>query len=235
MKKFQDMRTPLVEGVYDKNIFKAIFLAGGPGSGKSYVAKASTAGMGLKMVNSDDQFEYLLDKEGLTKKMNTPRGERETDKRDAVRDRGKVLTAKKRGDIGTGKGGFVEGRLGMIIDGTGHDFEKIARQSSKLRMLGYETYMVFVNTSLDVALKANAERDRVVPTSVVTKSHKAVQSNLGKFSSHFRGNLVIVDNNDREEEPIKIAFKQVGQLLRKPVKNQIAKNWIAMELQKKRR
>jgi len=235
MKKFQDMRTPLVEGVYDKNIFKAIFLAGGPGSGKSYVAKASTAGMGLKMVNSDDQFEYLLDKEGLTKKMNTRRGEREAEKRDDARDRGKVLTAKKRGNIGTGKGGFVEGRLGMIIDGTGHDFDKIARQSSKLRMLGYETYMVFVNTSLDVALKANAERDRVVPTSVVTKSHKAVQSNLGKFSSHFRGNLIIVDNNDRKEEPLKIAFKQVGQLLRKPVKNQIAKNWIAMELQKKRR
>ena len=228
MKKFQDMRTPLVEGVYDKNIFKAIFLAGGPGSGKSYVAKASTGGMGLKMVNSDDQFEFMLDKEGLTKKMNTPRGERETEKRDVVRDRAKELTSKR-------KGNYVEGRLGIIIDGTGHDFDKISRQSSKLRMLGYETYMVFVNTSLDVALKANAERDRVVPTSVVTKSHKAVQSNLGKFSSHFRGNLVIVDNNDREEEPLKIAFKQVGQLLRKPVKNQIAKNWIAMELEKKRR
>ena len=222
------MRTPLVEGVYDKNIFKAIFLAGGPGSGKSYVAKASTAGMGLKMVNSDDQFEYLLDKEGLTKKMNTRRGEREAEKRDVVRDRAKGLTSKI-------KGNYVEGRLGIISDGTGHDFEKIARQSSKLRMLGYETYMVFVNTSLDVALAANAKRDRVVPESIVTKSHKAVQSNLGKFSQHFRGNLVIVDNNDREEQPLKMAFKQVGQLLRKPVKNQIAKNWIAMELEKKRR
>ena len=222
------MRTPLVEGVYDKNIFKAIFLAGGPGSGKSYVAKASTGGMGLKMVNSDDQFEYLLDKEGLTKKMNTRRGEREAEKRDVVRDRAKGLTSKI-------KGNYVEGRLGIIIDGTGHDFEKIARQSSKLRMLGYETYMVFVNTSLDVALAANAKRDRVVPESIVTKSHKAVQSNLGKFSQHFRGNLVIVDNNDREEQPLKMAFKQVGQLLRKPVKNQIAKNWIAMELEKKRR
>ncbi len=222
------MRTPLVEGVYDKNIFKAIFLAGGPGSGKSYVAKASTGGMGLKMVNSDDQFEYLLDKEGLTKKMNTPRGEREAEKRDVVRDRAKGLTSKI-------KGNYVEGRLGIIIDGTGHDFDKIARQSSKLRMLGYETYMVFVNTSLDVALAANAKRDRVVPESIVTKSHKAVQSNLGKFSSHFRGNLVIVDNNDRKEEPLKMAFKHVGQLLRKPVKNQIAKNWIAMELEKKRR
>ena len=228
MIKFQDLQTPLVEGVYDKNIFKAIFLAGGPGSGKSYVAKASTGGMGLKMVNSDDQFEYLLDKEGLTKKMNTPRGERETDKRDAARDRAKGLTSKI-------KGNYVEGRLGIIIDGTGHDFDKIARQSSKLRMLGYETYMVFVNTSLDVALAANAKRDRVVPESIVTKSHKAVQSNLGKFSSHFRGNLVIVDNNDRKEEPLKMAFKQVGQLLRKPVKNQIAKNWITMELEKKRR
>ena len=228
MKKFQDMRTPLVEGVYDKNIFKAIFLAGGPGSGKSYVAKASTGGMGLKMVNSDDQFEYLLDKEGLTKKMNTRRGEREAEKRDVVRDRAKGLTSKI-------KGNYVEGRLGIIIDGTGHDFDKIARQSSKLRMLGYETYMVFVNTSLDVALAANAKRDRVVPESIVTKSHKAVQSNLGKFSSHFRGNLVIVDNNDRKEEPLKMAFKQVGQLLRKPVKNQIAKNWITMELEKKRR
>ena len=60
MIKYQDLRIPLDEGVYDKNIFKAIFLAGGPGSGKSYVAKASTGGMGLKMINSDDQFEFLF-------------------------------------------------------------------------------------------------------------------------------------------------------------------------------
>jgi dephospho-CoA kinase len=228
MIKYQDLRIPLDEGVYDKNIFKAIFLAGGPGSGKSYVAKASTGGMGLKMINSDDQFEFLLDKEGLTKKMNTKRGERETDKRDVVRGRAKVLTAKK-------KGNYLEGRLGVIIDGTGHDFDKISRQSAKLRMLGYETYMIFVNTSVEVALAANAQRDRVVPESIVIKSHNAVQSNLGKFSSHFRGNLVIVDNNDRKEEPIKMAFKHVKHLLRKPVKNQIAMNWITTELEKKRR
>jgi cytidylate kinase len=227
MKKFQDMLSPLAEGVYDKNIFKAIFLAGGPGSGKSYVAKSSTGGMGLKLVNSDNAFENLLDKEGLTKKMNTKRGERETDQRDVVRDRAKNITSRQ-------KGNYVEGRLGLIIDGTGHDYDKISRQSSKLRMLGYETYMIFVNTSLDVALQSNANRDRVVPESIVIKSHKAVQSNLGKFSSHFRGNLVIVDNNDRTETPIKAAYKHVAQLLKKPVKNQMAKNWISMELAKKK-
>ena len=29
----------LTEGVYDKGIFKAVFMAGGPGSGKSYMLK----------------------------------------------------------------------------------------------------------------------------------------------------------------------------------------------------
>ena len=228
MIKFHDLRVPLVEGVYDPNIFKAFFLAGGPGSGKSYVAKASTGGMGLKMVNSDDQFEYLLDKEGLTKKMNTRRGEREAEKRDVVRDRAKGLTSKI-------KGNYVEGRLGIIIDGTGHDFEKIARQSSKLRMLGYETYMVFVNTSLDVALAANAKRDRVVPESIVTKSHKAVQSNLGKFSQYFRRNFIVVDNNDATDDVLTDVFKQIKILANKKVTNPIAQMWIRSELEKKRR
>ena len=45
------------EGVFDPGIFKAIFLAGGPGSGKSYVAGKTTCGLGLKLINSDDTLE----------------------------------------------------------------------------------------------------------------------------------------------------------------------------------
>ena len=47
----------LIEGVYDPNIFKAFFLAGGPGSGKSFVVRRATGGLGLKIVNSDTAFE----------------------------------------------------------------------------------------------------------------------------------------------------------------------------------
>ena len=50
----------LQEGVYDKNIFKAIFLAGGPGSGKSFVARKTMPGLGLKTINSDIFFEKLI-------------------------------------------------------------------------------------------------------------------------------------------------------------------------------
>ena len=50
----------LQEGVYDPNIFKAFFLAGGPGSGKSYVVRRTTGGLGMRIVNSDEAFEKRL-------------------------------------------------------------------------------------------------------------------------------------------------------------------------------
>ena len=71
MKTFQDLQ----EGVYDPNILKAFFLAGGPGSGKSYVVKRGTGGLGLKIVNSDDVFEKYLKDAGLSMKM--PKSEEE--------------------------------------------------------------------------------------------------------------------------------------------------------------
>jgi len=75
----------LTEGVYDPNIFKAIFLAGRPGSGKSYVAGKTIRGEGLKVVNSDDAFESLLKKAGLSLQM----PDKEADLRDPVRTRDK--------------------------------------------------------------------------------------------------------------------------------------------------
>jgi len=219
--------TDLQEGVYDPNIFKAFFIAGGPGSGKSFVVRKTTGGLGMKVVNSDDIFEKLLDKEGLSKKM--PESEKQP--RDIVRQRAKRLTAKK-------KENFIEGRLGLIIDGTGKDYDKIARQATKLKQLGYDTHMIFVNTSLDVALERNQKRDRTVPESVAIKSWNNVQRNIGKFSQYFRQNFVVVDNNDAKENDGMIfnsVFKQIKYLANKKVANPVAQMWIKSEMDKKRR
>ena len=216
--------TDLQEGVYDPNIFKAFFVAGGPGSGKSFVVRKTTGGLGMKVVNSDDIFEKLLDKEGLSKKM--PESEREP--RDIVRAKAKRLTSAK-------KANFVEGRLGLIIDGTGKDYDKIARQATKLKQLGYDVHMIFVNTSLDVALARNAKRARTVPESITIKSWNDVQRNIGKFSQYFRQNFIVVDNNDANEDVFTKVFKQIKSLVRKKVSNPIAKMWITSELEKKKR
>ena len=198
----------LQEGVYDPNIFKAFFLAGGPGSGKSYVVRKTTGGTGLKTVNSDNAFEKLLKDANLSLKM----PDSETDARTPVRDRAKEITKKQQKN-------YLEGRLGLIIDGTGHKFDKIAKQSNDLRQLGYDTHMIFVNTSLDVALERNAKRSRSVPESIVIKSWKEVQANIGKFNNHFKSEMIIVDNNVADEDIIKQAYKRIQSLLRKKINN----------------
>ncbi len=211
MKTYNDLQ----EGLNDPNIFKAFFLAGGPGSGKSYVVRKTTGGTGLQVVNSDDAFERYLEMAGLSKKM--PSSEEEP--RDVERARAKKVTKAR-------QGGYIEGRLGLIIDGTGKDYDKIAAQSIKLKQLGYDTHMVFVNTSLDTALERNAKRERSVPESLAIKSWKEVQGNIGKFSQHFRQNFVVVDNNDATEDVMTPVFKQIKGLLRKKVTSPVAKEWV---------
>ena len=211
MKTFTDLQ----EGLNDPNIFKAFFLAGGPGSGKSYVVRKSTGGTGLQTVNSDDAFERYLEAAGLSKKM--PSSEEKP--RDVERVRAKKVTKAR-------QEGYLEGRLGLIIDGTGKNYDKIAAQSIKLKQLGYDTHMVFVNTSLDTALERNAKRERSVPESLAIKSWKEVQGNIGKFSQHFRQNFVVVDNNDATEDVMTPVFKQIKGLLRKKVTSPLAKEWV---------
>lgn len=215
MKTFQDLQ----EGLNDPNIFKAFFLAGGPGSGKSYVVRKTTGGTGLQIVNSDDAFERYLKIAGLSQKM----PEDETAERDVERARAKRVTSAR-------KSGYIGGRLGIIIDGTGKDYDKIAKQSIQLRQLGYDTHMIFVNTSLDTALERNAKRDRSVPESIAVKSWKDVQSNIGKFSQHFRQNFIVVDNNDATEDVMTPVFKQIKGLLKKKVTSPIAKQWVMQQM-----
>ena len=215
----------LKEGVYDPNIFKAVFMAGGPGSGKSHIAGKTTGGLGLKIINSDDAFERFLTKEGLSLKM----PDSETLERDIERSRAKKVTASK-------KFYAIQGRLGILIDGTGHIYDKIAKQATMLQQLGYETSMVFVNTSLEVALHRNENRPRSVKPALVKKSWKDVQNNMGKFQNYFEAaNFFIVDNNGFEEDMLEISTKHIRRAISKPVKNVIAQAWIANEMKKKRR
>ena len=238
------------EGARDPGIFKAIFLAGGPGSGKSFVAqklfgipeKINVSKTGLKMVNQDSEFELLLNKYfGTTDVDNMPdelfadltgvdkAGKPVDYNTSGLRKYAKALS-QERLRI------YTEGKLGVIIDGTGHKYGSIADKKKKLEKLGYDCYMVFVNTSLDVAMERNEQRDRVVPASIVRKSWQDVQNNMGAFQGLFgSSNFLIVSNNKRlSDAQIKKHFKMlvskgIDKFLKKPPKNKIAKKWLRRE------
>jgi len=210
----------LQEGVNDPNIFKAFFLAGGPGSGKSYVVRKTTGGLGMRVVNSDDAFEKKLKDAGHSLDTRAM----DTQVRDKIRDRAKEITKAKQTN-------YIEGRLGLIIDGTGKDFEKITRQARNLEAIGYDTHMIFVNTSLDVALQRNADRARKLAEPLVVKSWNDVQKNIGKFNNFFKGNFIIIDNNNATEDILTDVFKRVRSLANKKIQNKRAQQWINNELQ----
>ena len=226
MKKLNQI---LAEGVYDPGIFKAFFLAGGPGSGKTFVTQSAFAGTGLKIVNSDTLFERGLKKANLSLKM----PESEAEFRDIIRQRAKATA-------GTMLDTYMEGRLGLVIDATGRDKNIIQRQHAMLTNIGYDSYMIFVNTSLDVALQRNRNRPRSIPEYIVTNSWNGVQSNIGQFQRIFSPNkMLILDNNRSEKELVSSTLSQAAKFIRSRLTtkpdNYIAKQWIAKEIQAKKR
>jgi len=225
--RLHDLFKPtLEEGPNDPHIFKAVFLAGGPGSGKSFVANKMLSGTGLRTVNSDDIFEYLMKKADLDigdpEVINSPEVQ---DDDTGIRTKAKKITKNK-------ENSHIDGRLGLIIDGTGKDVEKVKASSDKLKALGYDTMMLFVNTSEDIAQERNQMRPRKLDTKMVSKMWHQVQNNLMKFQQVFgSANFHVVDNSGGLEDPdraenFKTVEKAIRAFLAKKPSNIKATQWL---------
>jgi predicted kinase len=211
-------KTYLEEGVNDPAIFKVVFMAGGPGSGKSFiVGQTALQPIGFKLINTDRAFEkYMKDAKLTTTPENiySPKGQE-------IRGKAIDITAKIEKLA-------LKGRLGLVIDGTGRDYAKIAQYRRELEQLGYDSMMIFVNTDLDTALTRNQNRDRSLPDEEVTKMWSSVQNNLGKFQKLFKSDMVIVDNTEGHDykQSVLDAYRQVVKFAKRPIRNPKAKKWI---------
>ena len=233
-----ESRQYLKEGVNDPGIFKAVFLAGGPGSGKDYILKQTIAGNGLTEINSDIAFEFLMKKNKLDMKM----PDHEEEKRNEVRSRGKVVSAKK-------NMAALENRQGLIINGTGADPKEIEEIKAKLEQeYGYEAMMVYVATEDEVSRQRNIERGerggRAVPEKIRSKKWKEAFEAKEHLKKTFGDSYVEVDNSldlrnadvatikAKKDEFNKI-FKRVKSFSSAAPKSKVAKAWMESEAQKR--
>ena len=129
---------------------------------------------------------------------------------------------------------FLKGRLGLLIDGTGHNYRMIKKQRQDLIELGYDVYMIFVKTTLDVALERNRNRPRVLPDELVTSRwHKVIEIS-DDYHELFGTKYITIANNDvgeKSQQRLKKLFLKVGKIIQKPVRNVVGKRWIAKELE----
>lgn len=222
-------RNLIKEGIEDPAILKCIFFAGGPGAGKSYLLKnifnvtedLPLSSYGLKVIASDREFEMLLKQNNISTDLSSLPPEefnKLTVGPDSLRNKARSLTAKKL-DM------YKKKRLGIIIDFTGDQISKLQDRKDRMTQFGYDCYMIFVNTDLDIALERNRKRYRKLPEDIVKKIWANVHRNLGHYQSIFGRNFTIIDNS--QPGPLnKQAVRAVIDFVTRPVENPIGKSWI---------
>jgi predicted kinase len=207
----------LTDGVFDQNIFKAVFMAGSPGAGKSTIANKLFGGSGLKTLNVDNfwQLYKAKDKEGNYERY------------------WELYKVQEKN--------FLDGRLGLIIDGTAKNPERMSQVKTALEELGYDTAMVFVNTSLDTSLNrvvyrarqaGGKDAGREIDPQFVKDTWEKTQKGLGALQALFGNNFYIVDNN-RGEPNVSYVAKSMNRWLAQAPSKPAAKEWIQQQLKQK--
>jgi len=238
----------LEEGVFDRGILKCVFTAGGPGSGKSFVADlvfgmrnskgASTfenasflGNTGLKYVNSDRLFERGLNKAGISPSDLATIEQTDPAVWDAIQGASPdSIRNVAKDQLNALKAFYTSGRLGLLVDGTGRRYKKTLGQKEAMESLGYDTLMLFVDTTMEVALERNAARSRKLPEDGVRQMWQDVQDNKDAYAELFGDNFVVVDNTEFGPPEDAIVDAAMG-FVTAPVGNPIGQAWIEDELE----
>ena len=125
---------------------------------------------------------------------------------------------------------YLDGKLGIIIDGTGGSYNPIAKKKKMLEDLGYDCYMIFVDTTMKTAMERNSARDeRRLLDKIVKRSWKSVQQNKKAYKSLFGNNIKVVSTEGRKPGELPRGAKShVMKFINNAIQNPIAKKWIGI-------
>jgi predicted kinase len=187
----------LNEEIY-RGSFRAIFVTGGPGSGKDVVIRECIAEGKAVELNFTQAFGYLSDKQKLSEKTNDFR-------REAIRGRGP-----------------------LIVNGPADDDERLAYIKEELEELGYETMMIFVATSNEASKERNEKLSRMMMESVRQDKWNKSQRNIEQFNELYDNLVVFdnTGNLDTKEEEITETYQLTKSFLDSKTLNGTVDDWL---------
>ena len=218
----------LNEGVYDRWTFKAVFLAGGPGSGKTVTKKKLLHN--FKDLDPDALSVLKMKKEKISTDF-SKRTKEEEKRRDEIH------TQAKEQMLGGRQKSVINGRLPVVIDRTGADFPGLEMHKKMLEGLGYETKMIFIDTPIEIAASRNIQRPRKMRPDLLKNFHKMVRSNVEKFKRLFGGDFYRLDGTkpiSEMKEELNVMWKKIAKWMDRPVKNKAAEEWRSQETGKRK-
>ena len=183
---------PNVEGGFSQgaNKYKAIFMVGGPGAGKTNVGKGLQLGRrGFKVVNQDIALEAMKEEAGLPAR----EGEYTKEQRST---RSKLGAAARKAAVAKFDK-YTKNGDGMVIDGTGASYNATMKKVKQLEDAGFEVHMVVANTPLETAISRNQARvERSLPDFVVRKTWEQVQESAKRYREEFGDRLYEIETTD---------------------------------------
>lgn len=207
-----ELFSPLTEGINDKYTFKAMFVIGAPGSGKSTIVNKFFKHLGFKAVDPDIVGEYLSKKHNKT----LNREDWSThmlDHMDSLVDKKMAM--------------YINGRLPLVFDSTGRNTTAIKERFIQLNRLGYNCGMIFVDTDINTAINRNLNRPRKVPLDYLRIANQQVRDNLQYYKSLFKDDFFVLENTSSgfPTHTIKQLAKDINKFVQKPVQNLPAIKW----------
>lgn len=196
---FKDVRKGMgLNENYNRGLFKAIFVTGGPGSGKDIVIREAIAEHKAVELNLHQAIDYLMDKQKLSEKTNDLR-------RESIRNRGP-----------------------LIINGPADDHTRILTVKEELEELGYDTMMVFVNTTNEVSKERNEKLSKSITESVRLEKWSVAQNNQRWFTDVFT-RISKFDNSglyESVEDEITKTYNKLNQFLDDKTYGDTAFHWL---------
>jgi predicted kinase len=196
---FRDVRKGIgLNEDFNRGLFKAIFVTGGPGSGKDIIIREAIAESKAVELNSIQAFDLLMDKQKLSEKTNDYR-------REAIRNRGS-----------------------LIINGPADDHTRMITIREELEEFGYDTVMVFVDTTNEASKERNEKLTKSITESVRYDKWQLAQSSKEAYRQNFSNFIDFNNSSSFEEiqEDITDTYGKINRFIEDKNYNEIAFSWL---------
>jgi predicted kinase len=183
---------------FNRGLFKAIFVTGGPGSGKDIIIREAIAESKAVELNSVQAFDLLMDKHKLSEKSNDYR-------REAIRNRGPI-----------------------IINGPADDHTRMITIKEELQEFGYDVALVFVDTTNEASKERNEKLIKSISESIRYDKWQLAQTSKEAYRQNFSKFIDFNNSSSFEEiqEDITDTYEKINRFIEDKNYNVIAFSWL---------
>ena len=170
---------------------KAIFMAGPAGSGKSYIS-SKLVPSDFQTINVDDTYEALLKASGIGMKLAQMSP-------DELKKSGELMGQARKATDEKLKAALANAN-NILIDSVGGSSKTLLKKKQELESLGYDTAMIMTYVSPITSLERNKQRDRSLLPSIVIRSWRDVNANIGAYKQAFGDNFILLNNDPKDTQ-----------------------------------